>query len=97
MVTNWEETIKMPINEPAPGKRKSQIQVRLQGCLMLMHVLISLLIVRLFFLLLLVLNCMFCLIILPTCIRLHDTGRSLQYWCSNQHYLSLDKMIKNPS
>lgn len=39
----------MPINEPAPGKRKSQIQVRLQGCLMLMHVLISLLIVRLFF------------------------------------------------
>ena len=49
MVTNWEETIKMPINEPAPGKRKSQIQVRLQGCFMLMHVLISLLIVRLFF------------------------------------------------
>ena len=27
MVTNWDETIKMPINEPAPGKRKSQIQV----------------------------------------------------------------------
>lgn len=27
VVTNWEETIKMPINEPAPGKRKSQIQV----------------------------------------------------------------------
>ena len=27
MVTNWEETIKMPLNEPAPGKRKSQIQV----------------------------------------------------------------------
>ena len=26
MVTNWDETIKMPINEPAPGKRKSQIQ-----------------------------------------------------------------------
>ena len=26
MVTNYEETIKMPINEPAPGKRKSQIQ-----------------------------------------------------------------------
>ena len=26
VVTNWEETIKMPINEPAPGKRKSQIQ-----------------------------------------------------------------------
>lgn len=47
MVTNWEETIKMPINEPAPGKRKSQIQVRLQGCVMLMQVLISLLIVRL--------------------------------------------------
>ena len=49
MVTNWEETIKMPINEPAPGKRKSQIQVRLQACLMLMHVLINLLIVRLSF------------------------------------------------
>lgn len=49
MVTNWEETIKMPINEPAPGKRKSQIQVRLQGCFMLMHVLISLLIVHLCF------------------------------------------------
>jgi len=26
-VTNWEETIKMPINEPAAGMRKSQIQV----------------------------------------------------------------------
>ena len=26
VVTNWEETIKMPINEPAVGKRKSQIQ-----------------------------------------------------------------------
>ncbi|XP_012943898.1 4-hydroxyphenylpyruvate dioxygenase [Aplysia californica] len=26
VVTNYEETIKMPINEPAPGKRKSQIQ-----------------------------------------------------------------------
>lgn len=76
MVTNWEETIKMPINEPAPGKRKSQIQVRLRGCFMLMQVLISLLIVRLCFLLL-VLNCVFCLIILPTCIRLHNTGRSL--------------------
>ena len=25
-MANWEETIKMPINEPAPGKRKSQIQ-----------------------------------------------------------------------
>lgn len=25
VVTNWEETIKMPINEPAPGKKKSQI------------------------------------------------------------------------
>lgn len=49
MVTNWEETIKMPINEPAPGKRKSQIQVRLQGCFMLMQVLISLFIVRLCF------------------------------------------------
>lgn len=39
----------MPINEPAPGKRKSQIQVRLQECFMLMQVLISLLIVRLCF------------------------------------------------
>lgn len=28
VVTNYEETIKMPINEPAPGKKKSQIQVR---------------------------------------------------------------------
>ena len=28
VVTNYEETIKMPINEPAPGKRKNQIQVR---------------------------------------------------------------------
>lgn len=27
VVTNYEETIKMPINEPAPGKRISQIQV----------------------------------------------------------------------
>ena len=27
VVTNYEETIKMPINEPANGKRKSQIQV----------------------------------------------------------------------
>ncbi|KAK6637295.1 hypothetical protein RUM44_007710 [Polyplax serrata] len=26
VVTNWEETIKMPINEPAKGKKKSQIQ-----------------------------------------------------------------------
>lgn len=26
VMTNWEETIKMPINEPAPGKRRSQIQ-----------------------------------------------------------------------
>lgn len=26
VVTNYEETIKLPINEPAPGKRKSQIQ-----------------------------------------------------------------------
>jgi 4-hydroxyphenylpyruvate dioxygenase len=26
VMTNWEETIKMPINEPAPGKKKSQIQ-----------------------------------------------------------------------
>lgn len=27
VVTNYDETIKMPINEPAAGKRKSQIQV----------------------------------------------------------------------
>lgn len=26
VVTNYEETIKIPINEPAPGKKKSQIQ-----------------------------------------------------------------------
>jgi 4-hydroxyphenylpyruvate dioxygenase len=26
VMANWEETIKMPINEPAPGKKKSQIQ-----------------------------------------------------------------------
>lgn len=26
VMANWEETIKMPINEPAVGKRKSQIQ-----------------------------------------------------------------------
>jgi len=26
VMTNYEETIKMPINEPAPGKKKSQIQ-----------------------------------------------------------------------
>jgi len=26
VVTNYEETIKMPINEPAPGKKRSQIQ-----------------------------------------------------------------------
>ncbi len=26
VVTNWDETIKLPINEPAPGKKKSQIQ-----------------------------------------------------------------------
>jgi hypothetical protein len=28
VVANYEESIKMPINEPAPGKKKSQIQVR---------------------------------------------------------------------
>nr|DBA34169.1 TPA: hypothetical protein GDO54_001756 [Pyxicephalus adspersus] len=28
VVTNYEETIKMPINEPAAGKKKSQIQVK---------------------------------------------------------------------
>ncbi|XP_050511303.1 4-hydroxyphenylpyruvate dioxygenase isoform X2 [Diabrotica virgifera virgifera] len=26
VMANWEENIKMPINEPAPGKKKSQIQ-----------------------------------------------------------------------
>ena len=26
VMQDWDETIKMPINEPAPGKRKSQIQ-----------------------------------------------------------------------
>jgi hypothetical protein len=26
VMANYEETIKMPLNEPAPGKRKSQIQ-----------------------------------------------------------------------
>lgn len=26
VMTDWDETIKMPINEPAPGLRKSQIQ-----------------------------------------------------------------------
>ena len=25
-MTNWEETVKMPINEPAKGKKRSQIQ-----------------------------------------------------------------------
>lgn len=28
VVTNYDETIKMPINEPANGIRKSQIQVK---------------------------------------------------------------------
>lgn len=26
VMTNWEETVKMPINEPALGKKRSQIQ-----------------------------------------------------------------------
>lgn len=26
VMTNWEETVKMLINEPAPGKKRSQIQ-----------------------------------------------------------------------
>jgi len=26
VITNYEETVKMPINEPAPGRRRSQIQ-----------------------------------------------------------------------
>lgn len=25
-MTNWQETVKIPINEPAPGKKRSQIQ-----------------------------------------------------------------------
>lgn len=29
VMANYEESIKMPINEPAPGKKKSQIQVGL--------------------------------------------------------------------
>ena len=28
VVTNWEETIKMPINEPAPGKHKAVSQIQ---------------------------------------------------------------------
>ncbi|KAF5929326.1 hypothetical protein HPG69_019347 [Diceros bicornis minor] len=28
VVANYEESIKMPINEPAPGRKKSQIQIR---------------------------------------------------------------------
>jgi len=28
VVTNWEETIKMPINEPAPGKKKAVSQIQ---------------------------------------------------------------------
>lgn len=34
VVTNYDETIKMPINEPADGKRKSQIQVNILTCLL---------------------------------------------------------------
>lgn len=26
VMANWEETVKMPINESAPGKKRSQIQ-----------------------------------------------------------------------
>lgn len=26
VMTNWEETVKLPINEPAPGLKRSQIQ-----------------------------------------------------------------------
>ncbi|KAG8012209.1 4-hydroxyphenylpyruvate dioxygenase, partial [Nibea albiflora] len=32
VVANYEETVKMPINEPAMGKRKSQIQARSLHC-----------------------------------------------------------------
>lgn len=39
VVTNYEETIKMPINEPAPGKKKSQIQV--SGHWWFIHVCVS--------------------------------------------------------
>lgn len=31
VVANYEESIKMPINEPAPGRKKSQIQVGPSG------------------------------------------------------------------
>lgn len=43
VVTNYEETIKMPINEPAPGKRKSQIQeyVDYYGCGGVQHIAMS--------------------------------------------------------
>ncbi|XP_046390664.1 4-hydroxyphenylpyruvate dioxygenase isoform X2 [Ischnura elegans] len=30
VMTNWEETIKIPINEPAPGKKRSQIEEYVQ-------------------------------------------------------------------
>ncbi|XP_071445752.1 4-hydroxyphenylpyruvate dioxygenase isoform X2 [Hetaerina americana] len=30
VMTNWEETVKMPINEPAPGKKRSQIEEYVQ-------------------------------------------------------------------
>ena len=30
-MANYEETIKMPLNEPAPGKKKSQIQVKIKS------------------------------------------------------------------
>lgn len=32
VVANYEESIKMPINEPAPGRKKSQIQVGPSQC-----------------------------------------------------------------
>lgn len=40
VVANHEETVKMPINEPALGKRKSQIQVREHSQLTLKHVIL---------------------------------------------------------
>ena len=40
VVTNWEETIKMPINEPAPGIEESQIKeyIRAYGTAGVQHI-----------------------------------------------------------
>lgn len=48
VVTNYEETIKMPINEPANGKRKSQIQVIVCLLLMVNKVKLLMLIVKIY-------------------------------------------------